>query len=1184
MSPFHPTFFRSTKAGLAAIAFGFLATAITSCSGDDGSTGPQGPPGPPGDGDPTSTEVERDDDAPGLNVTILSLGGASGAGGAFQVGDHFSVTFTLTKDDGSAWQLSEMTTARMMVSGPSFNYQRVLPRVNDVATASVENVDGSFTYTFADPIPATYAAPLGDSPTFGLADGELTGENLLSGTYTVGGYFAWEYTVEGETFRDAGNVTQDFLFGSATVIDEREVVKQDNCNACHTSLRAHGFGERRDVKLCLLCHTAGSEDANDPALGGGTPNTTLSFKVMIHKLHNGAHLPSVLGISANDDGSIDYAATPVPYLIAESPDGEADFSEVNFPVWPNLNIAMPKDAGYSLLSSTDPDGTGPLLSPRARNDRTRTGVTACAKCHGDPDASGPLTAPADGALYKTQPTEQACYACHDDVRPGYPYTQNQQTMPDTANNSNCVLCHTPSGAALSVEDAHKHPLENSAIDAGVVTEITGVSGGSGPGGNFQVGDTPTVEFTLRNEAGDDLGLASMDSGTAFFFGPNTNRQLVMPLTSPNGQTVSPFDFAGRLQASSTSGKGSMSKVFLGATAVKESLTVQFTSTTAFTVTGSVSGALGSGTLPAATSVLPSGASISAFDLGAGLAANETIVVAFTTSTHFTVTGSVSGLFGAGDLPAATSASTRFTSTNLAFNVAVGSTALTGGTSLWNIGIFRGAAANPVAFAVVAGTSAFSATAPRPDRFYYEVWADAPSYSVAIPMDLVYEFLGDSTNTVGQTLTAGNTPVYYGRQQLWQATAGATTTTTTEDVAAFGRSVTVNATAGFLNNDIVVIEPLAGVGQREYVQIAPQRADGVVQASAPSGDPSGSAVKLNFKTPLRYAHAAGATITKVTLALRQEGGASNDYGLTPATGTITANVAFSAGVGIVMSYRTDARFGYWLDSTGLEASHVTTYVPPANDSSDIGEEQGDWQGLPYQDGTYTADLWLYKNIDLGLQNELQTYRSTSNAGTFDFLYGAATEIVPHEIISSSANCYTCHNDVIFHGGGRRGLDACLTCHSISGNEDKPRWDTPNQSSAAPTVTPTELSTGVAIEFRQMLHKIHKGAELEFADTYTVVGNGGNSSTYGEVEFPAWPGGVRQCIRCHGNDAWKSPSTREHASASVPVRAWTSVCGACHDSNAAHAHIELQTTTSGAESCTVCHGPGREWSVEVVHKPR
>jgi OmcA/MtrC family decaheme c-type cytochrome len=228
--------------------------------------------------------------------------------------------------------------------------------------------------------------------------------------------------------------------------------------------------------------------------------------------------------------------------------------------------------------------------------------------------------------------------------------------------------------------------------------------------------------------------------------------------------------------------------------------------------------------------------------------------------------------------------------------------------------------------------------------------------------------------------------------------------------------------------------------------------------------------------------------------------------------------------------------------------------------EVGAEQGDWGGLPYLDGTYTADVWLYKNIDLGRQNELQTYRSTSNAGTLDFLYGAATTIVPRAIISAASNCYSCHNDVLFHGGGRRGVDACLTCHAVSGN----------MSSLVPTAT----TASVPVEFRQMLHKIHLGADLTDA-TYPFATHG---------EFPAMPGGVRQCVRCHGNDAWKVPGPRDHPFAAAPTRTWGVVCGACHDGATAQAHITANTAASGYESCEVCHGPGRDFAVEKVHLPR
>jgi cytochrome c553 len=82
----------------------------------------------------------------------------------------------------------------------------------------------------------------------------------------------------------------------------------------------------------------------------------------------------------------------------------------------------------------------------------------------------------------------------------------------------------------------------------------------------------------------------------------------------------------------------------------------------------------------------------------------------------------------------------------------------------------------------------------------------------------------------------------------------------------------------------------------------------------------------------------------------------------------------------------------------------------------------------------------------------------------------------------------------------------------------------------------------------------------------------------------PEGVRQCVRCHGNDAWHQPADRSHASATLPVKKWTVVCGSCHDSDTAQAHIAAQTSGTGVESCAVCHGPGRIEDVAVVHPPK
>jgi predicted CXXCH cytochrome family protein len=42
-----------------------------------------------------------------------------------------------------------------------------------------------------------------------------------------------------------------------------------------------------------------------------------------------------------------------------------------------------------------------------------------------------------------------------------------------------------------------------------------------------------------------------------------------------------------------------------------------------------------------------------------------------------------------------------------------------------------------------------------------------------------------------------------------------------------------------------------------------------------------------------------------------------------------------------------------------------------------------------------------------------------------------------------------------------------------------------------------------------------------------------------------------------------------------------CLSCHDSEAAAAHAETNTTMSGAEACTVCHGEGSSKAVSAVH---
>ena len=1132
-------------AGLAALLA--LGLSPLGCGGDDGSDGAPGPAGPAGPPGPTDTTLTKFETPPGVDAEITSVTGNE-PGSNFEPGDTLTVEFTLLKDDGEPWDIDEMGTARILVSGPTFNYQRVIAEQSNLASASTYLGDGLWSYTFATPLPDTYLPPYNDTTAFDADDGELQGQPLLAGTYTVGMYLSWDYSVDAQSgFHDVGNATSDFLLGNTTTVSHREVVAQLNCNQCHVELQAHG-GRRRDVVLCAMCHTAGAEDKNDPAASiGTTPGVTIDFRVMIHKIHNGAHLPSVLGVATNADGSRNYGATPHPFQLVGFNNSVSDFSHVFYPVWPNLSSPMPKDLGYSALTS----------GQKTTEDTIRGGATACFKCHGDPDGPGPITAvPAQGALHQTQPSRKACGSCHDDIDWDKPYAANGSIMPVIGATA-CNACHQASGGSIDVYDAHVHPLENPLVDAGVVVDITDITGGTGAGGNFQNGDSPTIEFTLKDSVGNDVGLPQMDSSSSILVGPSNKRQAVFPLPSANGVSVGPYDFSGRLATSSSTNKGSMSKVVPTGTAVAETLTVEFTSATTFAVAGTDSGSLGSGTLPGSPSTNPSSSSIGGISL-TPTAVPQQITVAFTTPINFTVTGSVTGAMGSGTLPATTNASNRFTSTDgtVAFNASVSTTPFAAGNNFF-LTVFKGSAANPVLFAVVAGKTSFAFAAPAPDRFYFDVVPAAASYTLTLPMDLVTEYVGDVSGST--PLGTGNTPVYFGRQTVSEVTGVTNPTTLSSAVTAQARFVEVASTGGFLANDTVVIEPAAAVGTREYVQI------GLVDSTTSPG-------RLWFKTALRYAHPGGVTLSKATLAFRQEG-AANQYTLDRTAGTITPVTGFTNGDAVIVSYRTDGRFG-WKRHAGDALQ--TVYQPPPNDSPDLGQDWGDWTGLPYLDGTYTASLWLYKNLEMPLFGETQTYRSASVASLKDFLYGAtATEIEPEDIVASNTSCNACHMTPTFHGLGRAGLEACLVCHGILAAEDTPKYST----STSPD------TTGVTIAFRTMLHKIHMGEELTNASTYQVAGFGGAASSYEEVVFPAMPGGTKRCAKCHGDEAeaWKLPNDETHPDQSVPTRSWRAACNSCHDSNEATAHINAQTK-AGVESCEICHGPDAEFAVEIMHTPR
>jgi hypothetical protein len=479
--------------------------ALAACDNDDDDAPPPVAPEPPFTGS---------DVLPGVVVTIDGVRGFTGPGGRARAGDRLTVDFTAITNDGSPLELTTMARGAIMISGPTFNYQRVIEPQSDVLTASVKRDVGKFSYTFALPIPSVYLAPINDTDS--SSEGELTGQTLLSGTYTIGLELRKDYVLDGETLRDPGNTTFDFLFGDATAIQKREVVTLANCNQCHTEVRAHG-DNRNNVANCILCHTTGSEDGNNPAVAGGTPGTSIDFKVMIHKIHAGSRLPSVLGVTTNPDGTRKYDAPKQPYVVLGRNDSVNDFSTVTWPNWPSFFTPMPRDSGHTSLTSTQ----------QSLEDSMRRGPVECSKCHGDPDGTGPLPAPAQGDLIYAQPTIGACGSCHDDWVPEHLYTANTQTMPIQSDSAACKNCHRESGTPLDVVDAHRHPLVDPSIAVGLVFDVTSVTDvGGTPNGRFEPGERIEITFQAKDGAGNPVAANTLSRIEPILSGPTTNPQLI----------------------------------------------------------------------------------------------------------------------------------------------------------------------------------------------------------------------------------------------------------------------------------------------------------------------------------------------------------------------------------------------------------------------------------------------------------------------------------------------------------------------------------------------------------------------------------------------------------------------------------------------------------------------------------
>jgi OmcA/MtrC family decaheme c-type cytochrome len=101
------------------------------------------------------------------------------------------------------------------------------------------------------------------------------------------------------------NPTYDFTVsadGKSTPVTDtsktRQMVDKASCNGCHNPITAHG--SRVEPAYCVMCHNVDTQDKTASPTAGAPANTSVDFKLMIHKIHMGEHLMNGFKVGTSD--------------------------------------------------------------------------------------------------------------------------------------------------------------------------------------------------------------------------------------------------------------------------------------------------------------------------------------------------------------------------------------------------------------------------------------------------------------------------------------------------------------------------------------------------------------------------------------------------------------------------------------------------------------------------------------------------------------------------------------------------------------------------------------------------------------------------------------------------------------------------------------------------------------------
>ena len=167
--------------------------------------------------------------------------------------------------------------------------------------------------------------------------------------------------------------------------------------------------------------------------------------------------------------------------------------------------------------------------------------------------------------------------------------------------------------------------------------------------------------------------------------------------------------------------------------------------------------------------------------------------------------------------------------------------------------------------------------------------------------------------------------------------------------------------------------------------------------------------------------------------------------------------------------------------------------------------------------------------------------------------------PRDVVVTEA-CNQCHNPLAYHGGSRREIELCVQCH---------------------TPQTTSTTTGATVDFKVIIHRIHRGEDLPSVEA-------GTPNLIGRRDFSdvAFPQDIRNCEKCHvpgpdqevGSEAANKIALRAAGfqggtqSSAWLLRPSMAVCGACHDDlNFATGENHTGGRQISDNFCASCHFP-------------